>query len=238
MQTLRVPSNPFDKIVQSLVALFLFRRKANIGRDMQRITSRPWQFARKSFDAGIDLFKHYTSLDLILERLNSRVLDRILLGTQLQAQIHGGTFTILFGMTDVCACLAGPLLKKPHNGVARLAFIVWDVRRRCSPQFFFLPTSSQSMTFLRSSNRIWNDRRGLQHGPSGTQANPGQARRGQFLWYRWYLTFDSRLAGLLRSCRHSRLPLLPLGRQGDRTGDVDGENTVRRPSRTHAFMLG
>ena len=82
MQILRVLSNPFDKIVQSLVAFFLFLRKANIGRDMQLVIRWPWQCVRESFlDTVIDLFEYQTGLDLILEWLDSRVLDRILLGT-------------------------------------------------------------------------------------------------------------------------------------------------------------
>ena len=83
MQTLRVCSNPFDKIVQSLVALSpFFGGKATTSWYMQLVIRRSWQWVRKpSFDAAIHLFEHYTGRDLLLERLDSCVLDRILLGT-------------------------------------------------------------------------------------------------------------------------------------------------------------
>ena len=58
--------------------------------------------------------------DLVFERLNSRVLDRIVLVAEFQAPIDGRTDPVLFGVMEVRICLSRPFLKSPDDGIVRL----------------------------------------------------------------------------------------------------------------------
>ena len=55
--------------------------------------------------------------DLVFERLNSRVLDRIVLVAEFQAPIDGRTDPVLFGVMEVRTCLSRPFLKSPDDGI-------------------------------------------------------------------------------------------------------------------------
>ncbi len=66
----------------------------------------------------------YFHLDLILERLDQRMLDRILLVIQFQTQVNWWTHSVHFGAANLCPYLARSLLDGSYNGIASFSFKV------------------------------------------------------------------------------------------------------------------
>ena len=69
----------------------------------------------------------YSALDFLLEWFNQRVLDRVLLCTEREANLYGRADAVCFWNTKARPRLACTLLEDSDNGVTCLSFVVHHV---------------------------------------------------------------------------------------------------------------
>lgn len=125
MQALGVFANPHYEIASNSLSLIRFNPKTGVNGKVKVVDSRFRQCPREFINDGTNkLAKLVSRANLARKSLNLRMLDRIVLRPQIQAQLHGRATAVDFGMRNVGTHFFSAFFQYPENSVARFTFIV------------------------------------------------------------------------------------------------------------------